>query len=54
MNICMCAYSNIRAYSHGAEKDLPRCTDIFVFWFASSAVYHPLRKCEPHRFLVYH
>lgn len=51
---CRRAYSGDRADLHGAEKDLPRCRDIFVFWSAGSAVYHPQRKCGPRRFLVCH
>lgn len=51
---CRRAYSGDRAGLHGAEKDLPRCRDIFVFWSAGSAVYHPQRKCGPRRFLVCH
>lgn len=48
------AHTSDPANSHGAQTDLPRCTDIFVFWSAGSAVYHPRRKCGPRRFLVCH
>lgn len=52
--MCRRAYNSDPANSDEIEKDLPRYTDIFVFWSAGSAVYHPLRKCGPRRFLVCH